>query len=274
MTRFESGLFTILAVMVLGWFFCVNRLSHQLRDRYPEKYDEMRLAEMWPRSLSEWYAEYSNARPVIALLRFLWRREDVALHDTDVSRLSRVMRWLFCVYIGLFLSLVFLFVHRTPGSVASREPGPVHQQQREDAFRLHREERWKEALASYDQLLRESERDAELHYYRGVVHWKLSHPDQALEDFRRVIELEPTHFDAHRSADRLLSHQQRWDEVLEMWNAYIARTPTDAEAYFERGGTNFHRRDMAAAQADAAQACRLGKAEGCAWEARLKTHAR
>jgi len=274
MTPFQSALFAILAVMVLVWFVCVNRLSHQLRDRHPEKYDEMRLAEIWPRSLWEWYSGFNNTRPVIALLRFLLRGEDAALRDTDISRLSTFMRWFFCVYLGLFLSLVFLFLHPSPGRVASPEPGSAQQQRREDAFRLHREERWEEAVARYDQLLRESERDAELHYYRGVVHWKLSRPDQALEDFRRAIELEPTHFDAHRNADRILSQQQRWDEILEMWNAYIAETPTNAEAYFERGGTNFHRGDLVAAQADAAQACRLGKAEGCSWEARLKIRAR
>jgi len=273
MTRFEGLLFTILLVMVLGWFFCVNRLSHQLRDRHPDKYDEMRLAEMWPRNLLEWSSRYDNSGPVVALLGFLWRREDAALHDSDVSRLSRVMRWLFCVYIGLFLTLVVEFVHRTTADIASWGRGTVtvQQRRREEAFQLHREERWDEAVARYDQLLREWELDAELHYYRGVVHWKLDHHDLALEDFRRAIELEPTNFQAHRGADRLLSQRQRWDEVLEMWNAYLARMPADAEAYFERGGANFHRGDLAAAQADAAHACRLGKAEGCVWEARLKS---
>jgi tetratricopeptide (TPR) repeat protein len=273
MTRFESGLFTILMVMVLGWFFCVNRLSHQLRDRYPEKYNDMGLAELWPRSL-QWFSRYDNSRPVGALLRFVLGREDTELHDAEISRLSRFMRWFFCVYVGLFLSLVFVFVHRTSGYVVGSESATVQQQRRNDAFRLHRAERWEEAMARYDQLLREWEPDAELHYYRGAVHWKLGHPDQALEDFRRVIDLDPTHFDAHRHADWLLSQQQRWDEVLDMWNAYIAHTPSSAEAYFERGGTNFHKGDVVAAQADAAQACRLGKAEGCVWAERLKTRAR
>ena len=181
------------------------------------------------------------------------------------------MRWLFCVYIALFLSLVVEFVHRTTSDIASWGRVTAQQQRREEAFRLHREERWEEAVARYDQLLREWEPDAELHYYRGVVHWKLDHADQALEDFRRAIELAPTNFQAHQGADRLLSQRQRWDEVLVMWNAYLARMPADAEAYFERGGANFHRGDLAAAQADAAHACRLGKAEGCVWEARLKS---
>ena len=71
MTRFEGLLFTILLVMVLGWFVCLNRLGHQLRDRHPEKYDEMRLAGMWPRNLLESLSRDDNSRPVMALLGFL-----------------------------------------------------------------------------------------------------------------------------------------------------------------------------------------------------------
>ena len=105
-------------------------------------------------------------------------------------------------------------------------------ERRNQAFDLHRAQKWAEAIAVYDELLAESEGDAELRYWRGMAHWKLDHADEALLDFRRVIELEPTNFDAHRSADRILSRQQRWDEVLGMWDLYIERATTNAEAYF------------------------------------------
>ncbi len=145
------------------------------------------------------------------------------------------------------------------------------EQRRAQAFELHRAQKWPEAIAVYDDLLRESERDAELSYWRGMAHWQLNHADQALQDFRRVIELEPSNFEAHRSADRILSRQQRWDEVLEIWDRYIGRAPTNAEAYYERGGTNFHKGNFAAAQADAAKACELGKSEACSLADRLKS---
>ena len=171
--------------------------------------------------------------------------------------------------------LIFLFLYQPPEDGAARgqsaaQTSSLAQQHREEAFRLHREQRWEDAIAVYDQLLQESERDAELRYWRGMAHWKLDHTDAALQDFRAVIELEPTNFDAHRSADRILSLQGRWDEVLEIWDDYIARTPTNADAFFERGGTNYHKGDLAAARADAARACELGHAEGCSWWERLK----
>jgi tetratricopeptide (TPR) repeat protein len=273
MTPVDIALFTVLAAAVPIWLIFVSSLVSQLLARHPEKYDEMYLAEIWPRSLSESLTWRTNSRPVMALVRFLWRGEDAALHDPQISRLSTFMRWFFCAYLVLFLSLVFLFFHQGNGFLAGWNRATA-QQRRESAYRLHRAERWDEALARYDQLLGESEADAELHYYRGAVYWQLGQLDRALEDFRRVIELEPTHFDAHREADRILSYQRRWDEVLEMWSAYIAKASPNAEAYFERGGANFHKGDLVAAQADAAKACQMGKAEGCLWEGRLKTHAR
>lgn len=276
MTSLEGVLFTVLLLMVLVWFVCVGKLSRQLRDRHAEKYEQMRLADLWPRDLAGWFSGHNNAKPVFALLRFLLRSEDLALRDADISSLSVFMRWFFYVYLGLFLVLLFSFLSQNDQSRASRGQNAVEvssraEQRRDQAFDLHRAQKWAEAIAVYDELLRESERDAELSYWRGMAHWSLNHADQALQDFRRVIELQPTNFDAHRSADRILSRQRRWDEVLEIWDRYIGRVPTNAEAHFERGGTNFHKGNLAAAQADAAKACELGKSEACSWAERLKS---
>lgn len=104
-----------------------------------------------------------------------------------------------------------------------------------------------------------------------MAHWELSHTEQALQDFRRVIELQPANFEAHRSADRILSQERRWGEVLEMWDRYSAKVPADAEGYFERGGANFQKKDFAAARADAVKACELGKAQACVLAGRLKS---
>lgn len=142
---------------------------------------------------------------------------------------------------------------------------------RAEAFDLHRKAQPAQAIAIYDELLRDSGEDAEILFWRGMAHWKLGDTDAALRDFRRVIDLEPGNLEAHRSADRILSRQKRWDEVLAIWNGYLVGSPRDAEAYFERGGTHFHKGDLAAARADAARACELGKAEACKLAERLGT---
>lgn len=118
MTPVQGVLFTV--VMVLVWFVCVSKLSRRLHDRHPEKYEQMRLADLWPRDLAGWFAGHNNAKPVFALLRFLSRREDLALHDADISSLSVFMRWFFYVYFGLFLVLVFLILSQNHQNRAIR----------------------------------------------------------------------------------------------------------------------------------------------------------
>lgn len=91
-----------------------------------------------------------------------------------------------------------------------------------------------------------------------------------LEDLRHAVERAPSDFEAHRQLDDALARQGRWDEILSMWNRYLALHPNDAEAWFERGGTNYRRGDTAAARADATRACELGKREACERLERLK----
>ena len=274
MTSLENVLFAVLLLMVPIWFICIARLSRRLHDLHAAKYEKMGMANMWPRDLAGWLSGYNNTKPVLALMQFLFAREDVALRDPAISRLSAFMRWFLCAYLLVFAALVFSMLNPGLGQPVDRArgPGPVsrHDRLREQAFDLHRAGKWAEAVPVYDELLGKSEEDAELLYWRGMAQWLLHHNDQALEDFRRVMTLEPGNFEAHRNADRILSEQRRWDEVLEIWNLYLTTTPTDAEAYFERGGTNYHKGDLAAARADAARACELGKSEACSWAKRLE----
>jgi tetratricopeptide (TPR) repeat protein len=142
---------------------------------------------------------------------------------------------------------------------------------RHAAFDLHRAQKWPQAIAAYDTLVKRGGEDAEILYWRGIAHWKSAQFDQAYRDFRRVIDLDPANLEAYRNADRLLARQQKWDEIITMWNWYISRQPPNADAHYERGGTYFHKGDIAAARADAARACELGKNQGCRMAERLKS---
>lgn len=267
MDAFQTFLFTTLVLMVPVWFVCIRRLARRLREAHAAKHEEMRLAEMWPQDLGGWLAGFDNREAVFALLRFLFLREDVRLRDPSVSRLSGFMRGLLWAYLGVFVMLLVSMFSQQPGNAGTASP---EDQRRREAFALHRAQKWSEAIPLYDELLLRSDGDAEVHYWRGMAHWQLGHDTAALEDFRRTIALEPSNFEAHRNADRILSKQRRWNEVLDIWDPYIAANPANAEAYFERGGTNYHKGDRAAARSDAAKACQLGKSEACAWENRLR----
>ena len=125
MTPLPGVLIAVLILMVLVSFVCVSRLSRRLRDRHAEKYEQMRLADLWPQDLAGWFGGYNNAKPVFALLRFLLRGEDRALRDADISSLSAFMRWLFYVYLGIFLFLLFSILSQNHQSRASRGQNSV-----------------------------------------------------------------------------------------------------------------------------------------------------
>ena len=141
---------------------------------------------------------------------------------------------------------------------------------REQALELQRTGHVADAMVIYDRLLEESDHDVELLYWRGVGHQHFNHAELALRDFQRVIQLQPQNFDAVRNADRILSERGRWDDILPMWDQYIGKVPTNAEAYFERAGTQHHKGNEPAAKEDIAKACELGKAEACQLAERLK----
>ncbi|MEO7743486.1 MAG: tetratricopeptide repeat protein [Usitatibacter sp.] len=186
------------------------------------------------------------------------------------------MRWLLVVCLGVFGYLAFTIIRPPPAgepavaTAAAVSSSASVEDRRQAAYDLHRALKWPQAITAYDVLLREGGEEAQIRFWRGMAQWKSAHFDEALRDFQRVIELDPANLEAHRNADRLLARQKRWDEILAMWDRYIAREPRDAEAYFERGGTYFNKGEMAAALADAEKACKLGKVQACTMVERLK----
>lgn len=270
MTTVQGVAFGVLLVMVLIWFYSVNSLKRQLLQRHPDTHEELELSRLW----SGMTSRHDNSRPALAMLRFLLRKEYLGLHDRGITSLSVFMRWLFVVYLALFGYLSISILRQGPEDddrenmaaavVAPEDPS------REAAFDLHRAQKWQQAIGAYDAIMKAGGEDAEILYWRGMAHWKSARFDEALRDFRRVIDLDPTNLDAHRHADHLLARQKRWDDILAMWNWYISRQPPNAEAYFERGGTYFQKGDMVSARADAAKACELGKAQACKMLERLK----
>jgi tetratricopeptide (TPR) repeat protein len=271
MTLGQGILFGSLFVMFVAWIACVNRLARRMRERHPHKYEQMALDELWPDGLAGWLRGFDNSRPVFAILGFLWRRDDYRMRDDAIVTIANFMRVLCVAYL---ISFAVLFGWIVRDSLATEKRVPVAAAPAEElaarATELHRAGKFAEAIAAYDGLLGPDGADAELVYWRGMAHWKLRHTEEALRDFRRAIELSPGYFEASLAADRILSGQRRFDDCIELWNAYLRAAPRDAEAYYERGGSYFHKGDLQAAHANLVRACELGKAEACARAEKLK----
>jgi tetratricopeptide (TPR) repeat protein len=73
----------------------------------------------------------------------------------------------------------------------------------------------------------------------------------------------PDDIDQVRQMDYALSREDKYTDILPLWDAYIAKHPNDGRAYLERGGTHLHLGQNDLAGQDALKACDLGVNEGC-----------
>jgi len=112
--------------------------------------------------------------------------------------------------------------------------------------------------------------DAGTFYWRGVVYAKSNKPDLARQNIEEAIRLDPRDFASYRYLDQLLAPQKEWDTIIQYWTQFLKLKPTHAEAYLERSGTYYWKRDFTAAQTDAQRACLLGSEKGCQFYERLK----
>jgi hypothetical protein len=106
-------------------------------------------------------------------------------------------------------------------------------------------------------------RSADAHYRQGVELARAGRDDEALREFKRSIELDPTRFEAYKALDDLLSSKRDWPTIIDYWTRYLQEAPNDGRAYQERSGTYSQLHDLASAIRDADKACSLGMASSC-----------
>ena len=250
MSFLQGFLFVLCLVLSAAWLYCVHRMSHALRDRHPEVYEELELEDMWPKDLAGWFRTHNNWGPVRRLLGFLFPPRFEKLDDPEITTLGLRMRKVLVADLVAFVTLFVWFLVEEPhgeddvvAAAASAAEAPAAAQGPSVADKLRS---------------------------RALAAWRRNDLEAALADFRAVIDLEPADFEVHRHADRILSSQRRYDEAIALWNEYLKWSPRDAEAYFERGGAHYRKQDFPAARADAQRACELGKEQACPMVERLK----
>jgi len=260
-------LFLFVFVLFCAMYACVGRLARLLRERHADRLEELGLAD-----LRDWGNRPGSELTVPrSVLRFLWRRRFYRLRDDEIVRLSHAMRWLFFAFATgfavLFCNVMYLGLKAQFGPrerIGDAAPAVTSREDRRDlAYELHRNGRHAEAIAIYDELQARGSTDGEMLFHSGNAKSMLGQEDAALADYRRVMDLDPGRFAAYLSADRILSRQKRFDDCIDLWTRYLRVVPRDAEAYYERGGSYFHKGELAASLADVRRACELGKAAAC-----------
>jgi tetratricopeptide (TPR) repeat protein len=74
----------------------------------------------------------------------------------------------------------------------------------------------------------------------GVSSLNLGRPEQALEDFNRAIDIDPTRADGFLGRANALNTLKRYEEALPDYNRAIEIEPTLANAYVNRGSAYSH----------------------------------
>ena len=87
--------------------------------------------------------------------------------------------------------------------------------------------------------------------------------EDQLADLFKQVESSPDDFELHLRLDQALAARGRFDDIVTMWDAFIANHPNHARAHEERGGANWHAGHHQAAITDTAQACTLGQKSAC-----------
>jgi len=99
--------------------------------------------------------------------------------------------------------------------------------------------------------------------WRGIAYDRTGRREAALADLCKAINLDPKLYDAYGGLGNLYLKQGRFDESIEVWTKFLRLDPGNADAYLERAGTCYRKRDLARALADAKKSCELGNSNGC-----------
>jgi len=122
-----------------------------------------------------------------------------------------------------------------------------------------------EALETITLALELDPRDADLQGKRASLVSSRSDSGQvSLAALKQRVQASPDDVNAVQEYDYALARRGSFQEVVDLWTAYLARHPDDARAHLERGGALFHLGRRGEAGADARRACELGLNEGCA----------
>src|SRR5882724_11677010 len=87
---------SVLFASVIVWFFLVSGLFRRLRSQHPDKFREMGEPSLFMNN---------SPRTTIALMKFMFGRQDRELDDPGLSKLTVGMLWFFFCYFVVFISL-------------------------------------------------------------------------------------------------------------------------------------------------------------------------
>ncbi|MGB8985139.1 MAG: tetratricopeptide repeat protein [Candidatus Sulfotelmatobacter sp.] len=130
-------------------------------------------------------------------------------------------------------------------SLSARSP-------RARGIRFFNERAWDRAITHFDEALRETPEDPELHNYRARALEALGRPDEALQAIERALAMDPDNVADLRNRALLLRRLGRLPDALTALEMLLVRTPDDIDALVKRVHTlsELERREEALTRAE------------------------
>ena len=130
-----------------------------------------------------------------------------------------------------------------------------------DGLEFHNAGRREDALRVFDLASELAPLDGEVLGRRAMV---LASGDAGIEVLRAAVDAAPDDLRTNQTLDYALAKENRYDEVVALWNRYLSKHADDGRAYMERAGALNHLGRRPEVIADLERACELGVTEGCA----------
>jgi serine/threonine-protein kinase len=99
----------------------------------------------------------------------------------------------------------------------------------------HKQERYQEAIAGYDQAEKLNESDADLYFKRGAAKIFIGEFKSAINDFNTSEELRPDHAELFYYRGFANSELERYNAAINDYNRCIELEPDNGAAYYNRG---------------------------------------
>jgi tetratricopeptide (TPR) repeat protein len=95
--------------------------------------------------------------------------------------------------------------------------------------------RFDRALEDYDKVIALNPTVAVAYYNRAIIFDKLGQPDRAFADYNRVLTLDPSYYGAYINRGLLFYSRGQFDNAIADFDTAISLKPDDPEAYYNQG---------------------------------------
>ncbi len=126
------------------------------------------------------------------------------------------------------------------------------------AHELDKNENTSEAINQYDTAIGLEPDNAIMRYNKAITLYNNNQLDEALQELKQAIELDPNEINFYIAIDAVLAQSQDWDQIISYWDDFIFNHPNKSRGYLERAGAYHHKGDEISAISDLETAASLG----------------